>query len=91
MLMPHRLRMADFSCWRRSPLRPEMKNDAVCLGSCRGHFLRLIFRHIQHLYTPGRNFHLMVMVELVPDVERQFARNGLGDKIFDVRQDEAGG
>jgi hypothetical protein len=64
-----------------------MKNDAVCLGGCRGHFLCLIFRHIQHLHTAGRDLYFMVMIELIPDVERQFARNRLGDEVFDVRED----
>lgn len=57
-----------------------MKNEAVCLGGRDGDFLGLIFRHIQYLHAAGCDLYFMVMIKPVPDIQREFSCNGLGDK-----------
>ena len=78
--------MTHFPSRRRRTLWPEMKNNPVSFRRRRRDFFSFCLRHIQHLNTSRRNLHFMIVVELVPYIERQFTRNRLGDEIFDVGQ-----
>src|SRR5687768_7761820 len=73
--MPDRLWVANRAVWRLGPVRPEVENDPVGLGRYPGNLLCLRFWHVQDLHTTCRNLYFMIMIELVPDIQR-YMRSG---------------
>ena len=68
-------------------LGPKMEDNSIGVRRERCNFLCLCFRHIQHLYTTSRNLDLMVVIVLVPGLERHMGTcNGLCHEVFNVRQ-----
>ena len=70
MLVSDRLRVADHAGGRLGSIRPEMKDDPVCLSCHGGDFLRLRLRHIENLDTTRGDLDVMVMIILVPGFHR---------------------
>ena len=90
-LVADRLRVADHTVRRFGSIRPEMEDDPVRLGRNRGNFLGLGLRHIENLDATSGDLALVVMIVLVPGFQRYMsARDGLGDKILDIREPRVG-
>ena len=87
MLVSDRCRVADHTVGRFGSIRPEMEDNPVCLGRNGGNFLGLGFRHIENLDAARGDLDFVVMIVLVPGFQRYLrTRDGLGDKILDIRE-----
>ena len=87
MLVANRLRVPHLTIRRLRPVRPEVENDPICLSRNRCDFLRLRLGHVENLNPPRRDLYLMIMVILIPCLQRDMSSgNRLSDEIFDVRQ-----
>mgnify|MGYP003460926972 FL=1 len=65
---------------------PQLVNNAVCPCCYFYDFGRLVSRHIQDLNSPSCNLNLMIVEMPVPLNGWEFAREVLGDEIFDGNQ-----
>lgn len=83
--------MPDYTIGGFSSIGPEMENDFVGLSRNSGDFLSLVFRQIQNLDPARGNIDLMVMIKLVPGLQRYLlTRDSLGNEIFDVSEPRVG-
>ena len=83
--------MSHLSIGSLGSIRPQMEDDTVGLGRDGSNLLGLRIRHIQHLDAACRYFNLVVMIVLIPNLQRNVVtRYGFRYEILDVGQQALG-